>query len=74
MIFFVSANSVDPDEITHHAAFHLGLHCLQKYAFCDNFTSIQVVKTLTCNTLGQNFLLVDLREIFFRFRGGGRKK
>ena len=25
---FVSANSADPDEMTHHAAFHLGLHCL----------------------------------------------
>ena len=28
---FVLANSVDPDEIPHHAAFHLGLCCLQKY-------------------------------------------
>ena len=27
------ANSVDPDEMPHNAAFHLGLHCLQKYAF-----------------------------------------
>ena len=22
-------NSADPDEMPHHAAFHLGLHCLQ---------------------------------------------
>ena len=25
--------SVDPDEMQHNAAFHLGLHCLQKYSF-----------------------------------------
>ena len=29
-IVFVFANSVDPDEMPHNAAFHLGLHCLQK--------------------------------------------
>ena len=26
-------NSVEPDETQHCAAFHLGLHCLQKYSF-----------------------------------------
>ena len=26
-------NSVDPDEMQHDAAFHLGLHCLQNYSF-----------------------------------------
>ena len=30
---FVLANSADPDEMPHHAAFHLGLHCLPKYPF-----------------------------------------
>ena len=25
-------NSGDPDEMQHHAAFHLGLHSLQKYS------------------------------------------
>ena len=40
--FFVFANTVDPDEMLHHAAFHLGLHCLPKYAV----TSIQRVCTL----------------------------
>ena len=29
----VFTNSVDPDEMQQHAAFHLGLHCLQKYLF-----------------------------------------
>ena len=30
-INFVLANSADPDEMPHYAAFHLGLHCLWKY-------------------------------------------
>ena len=29
-IFFTFTNSVDPNEMQHHAAIHLGLHCLQK--------------------------------------------
>ena len=29
----VLASSVDPDEMTHHAAFLLCLHCLSKYEF-----------------------------------------
>ena len=29
---FNLTNSVDPDEMQHYAAFHLGLHCLQKYS------------------------------------------
>ena len=29
----ISAKSVDPDEMQHYAAFHLGLHCLPKYPF-----------------------------------------
>ena len=32
-IFFTFTKSVDPDEMQHYAAFHLGLHCLQKYLF-----------------------------------------
>ena len=28
---FILANSVDPDEMQHYAAFHLGLQCLPKY-------------------------------------------
>ena len=30
---FKLANSADPDEMPRFAAFHLGLHCLQKYPF-----------------------------------------
>ena len=29
-IVFTLTNSVDPDEMLHYAAFHLGLHCLSK--------------------------------------------
>ena len=32
-IDFVLANSVEPDEMTHYVAFHLGFHCLPKYTF-----------------------------------------
>ena len=32
MNVFISLNSEDPDEMQHYAAFHLGLHCLSKYA------------------------------------------
>ena len=32
-INFVLANSVDADEMSHDATFHLGLHCLPKYPF-----------------------------------------
>ena len=31
-------NSVDPDEMLHYVAFHLGLHCLSKYPFYKGFT------------------------------------
>ena len=33
-------NSVDPDEMQHYAAFHLGLYCLQKYSF-RGFTNMK---------------------------------
>ena len=42
-IYFVLANSVDPDEMLQYAAFHLGLHCLSKYAF-RGFSGPQMVK------------------------------
>ena len=32
----ISANSVDPDEMPHFAAFHLGLHFLPKYAYTSS--------------------------------------
>ena len=32
-IVFTFTNSVDPDEMPHFAAFHLGFHCFSKYLF-----------------------------------------
>ena len=34
-------SSVDPDEMPHYAAFHIGIHCLSKYLF--RVSSIQRV-------------------------------
>ena len=39
---FISANSADPDEMPHYAAFHQGLRCLPK----NLFTGIQNEKGL----------------------------
>ena len=36
---FVLANSVDPDEMSHYAAFHLGFQCLLKYPFRGFYSS-----------------------------------
>ena len=38
---FTCTNSVDPDEMHHYAAFHLGLHCLQKYPFSPKFPEVK---------------------------------
>ena len=32
-VVLITANSADPDEMQHYAAFHLGLHCLLKNQF-----------------------------------------
>ena len=42
-IVFISANSVDPDERLHNAAFHLGLHCLPNT--CLQVSSMKRVNT-----------------------------
>ena len=34
-IFFTFTNLVGPNEMQYYAAFHLGLHCLQKKGFVD---------------------------------------
>ena len=43
-IFFTFTNSVDPDEMQHNAAFHQGLHCMQKYSF-SGFPNTKGVKS-----------------------------
>ena len=34
-VVLIVANSADPDEMQHYAAFHLGLSCMPKYTFRD---------------------------------------
>ena len=41
-IDFVFANSANPDEMPHYAAFHLGLHCLPKHPI--RITDLQRVR------------------------------
>ena len=45
-IFFAFANGEDPDEMQHNAAFHLGLHRLQKYSIMGfpNTLKVKIVK------------------------------
>ena len=40
-LWIVLANTANPDEMPHSAAFHVGLHCLQKYLF-SGFQSTKV--------------------------------
>ena len=32
-VVIILANSADPDEMQHNAAFHLGFHCVPEYPF-----------------------------------------
>ena len=71
-IKFVLASSVDPNEILHYAAFHLGIHCLPKYLFggfslqwvnlfvCVDASGIEIFRgtSLACGASGLNCLLV----------------
>ena len=41
----IVTDSVDPVEMQYYAAFHLGLHCLQKYSF----RGFQITKGLRGN-------------------------
>ena len=52
-IVLILANSADPDEMQHHAAFHL--HCLRKYLFkgfqyikglCVKFRTLKAPNTI----------------------------
>ena len=55
-MFFI-ANSADPDEMLHHVAFLLDLHCLPKYLF----TSIQNEKGAVLNVLS-NIAIILMRK------------
>ena len=43
-IDFVLANSAEPDEMPHYAAFHLGLYCLPKYLL--SWMKVEISKIL----------------------------
>ena len=45
-------NSADPDETTHYAVFHLGLHCLQKYIIGDRGLSAKQIHGLLLSFQG----------------------
>ena len=61
-IDFDLANSVDPGEIAHYAAFHLDIHCLQSTRL--GFSSLHMVNsvfvTFPCDDLGQVWYLIVL--------------
>ena len=59
-IFFIFANSVEPDEMQHFAAFHLGLHCLQKYSF----RGIQRVNIKPVGIMNKHHCLNFFRQFF----------
>ena len=45
------ANSEDPDEMPHKAAFHQGLHCLLSQHLCLGKKIIIILEIITCNPL-----------------------
>ena len=65
MDFFL-ANSADPDEMPHNAAFHLGLHCLQKYWFSgyQSFKGLKECGTVfyVIKSFIQSFQEKDLKQ------------
>ena len=68
MINFVLANSADSEEMLHHAALHLGLHCLSKYqlrGFLTLFNPNNTIKYFK-QTIYLNFVEIDLCPVFKR--------
>ena len=53
--FSLEANSGDPDEMLHYAAFHLGLYCLQKYAY-TGFIKASLIKFKDISRTSKNLL------------------
>ena len=47
-----SANSEDPDEMKHNAAFHLGLHCLLRFQQPLGTVVHHNLENSTCDPLG----------------------
>ena len=41
---FYSSNSVNPDEMSHHVAFHQGLHFLPKFLYKQDYCLLSNIK------------------------------
>ena len=62
--FLLLASSADPDEMQHYAAFHLGLHCFQKYLF--GVSSIHRVKVnLSLNFVNFSACIAKVADVVF---------
>ena len=70
---FVIANSADPDEMTHHVAFHLGLPCSMKYPirgfeytkgiqrFIISYIWVQKLPSFTTDQIRYGFYCVSVK-------------
>ena len=52
-VCYLNESSVDPDEMPHSAAFHLGLHCLPKYIGVAPITQVSHVRNKNSNIQGR---------------------
>ena len=60
MVVLILANTADPDEMQHIAAFHLGLHCLPQNPFRVSSISSIKQKSGTSVSCGHTYLLTLL--------------
>ena len=50
-IFFTCTKSVDPDEMPHHAEFHLGRHCRSTHLGVSRIQRLMFIANLSCSAL-----------------------
>ena len=61
---FTFKNSVDSDEMQHYAAFHLGIHCLQKYSYRSTRLGVLRIQRLNIYSLPSLSWIVVYRGIY----------
>ena len=61
-VTLILANSEDPDEMQHYAAFHLGLHCLLPKSYF--FLSLKIVLILANNADPDEKLMLHFIWVF----------
>ena len=61
-VVLILKKSADPDEMQHHAAFHMGLHCLPKYPFRGFQYANLRFNTWVCSYMGLCLLKHDMLE------------